>query len=162
MPRIRAAERRSRHGSLRVLFEIADRFIQRGRAVAPVVQRRGPNVASIEGEVVEAPAKLGVRVLCAGFLRICCLCWGLRLRRAAWLHKKTSWCTRWCSAAISLPAYGAPYATAAHISIWLPPSPTKASKTKFCPSFLFGRPWAIPWAAVCIPYSTNVCLIFLL
>lgn len=35
-------------------------------------------------------------------------------------------------------------------------------KTKFCPSFLFGRPWAIPWAAVCISYSTNVCLIFLL
>lgn len=40
--------------------------------------------------------------------------------------------------------------------------PTKASKTKFCPSFLFGRPWAIPRAAVCISYSTNVCLIFLL
>lgn len=35
-------------------------------------------------------------------------------------------------------------------------------KTKFCPSFLFGRPWAIPWTAVCISYSTNVCLIFLL
>lgn len=24
------------------------------------------------------------------------------------------------------------------------------------------RPWAISWAAVCISYSTNVCLIFLL
>lgn len=35
-------------------------------------------------------------------------------------------------------------------------------KTKFCPSFLFGRPWTISWAAVCISYSTNVCLIFLL